>query len=286
MFTNQDTPGRLEALIDSIPEGSVLRGVFACLLTATIGLIALDFRELLQRDDELSLLETKTEPVEMARPQEDDHVRPYLPRTMPVAPGGRRQLRLPGHKKPIDPKVMQEAMVFRLGSKGQASAVGLIKPGTGKAFERFLAKHKNKVKRVTLHSPGGSVPDALDMARLIRKKKLSTYIPDDGYCASSCPLVFSGGVKRVAGNKAWIGVHRVYTLKSAIGTLQEGMAAAQQISARCQNLLIEMEGSPRVWIHAMTTPKERLYVFTPEELTELKLATKVTKSRKTASRSR
>ena len=64
------------------------------------------------------------------------------------------------------------------------------------------------------------------------------------------------------------------------------MAAAQQISARCQNFLIEMEVSPRVWIHAMTTPKERLYVFTPKELTELKLATKVSNGRETASRSR
>ncbi|MEM8744838.1 MAG: hypothetical protein AAGF14_09415 [Pseudomonadota bacterium] len=286
MFTNQDSPGRLEALVDSIPEGAVLRGVFACLLTATIGLVVLDFRDLLERDDELSLLETKTEPVEMARPKEDDHVRPYLPRTMPVAPGVRRQLKLPGYKKPLDPKVMQEGMVFRLGTKGHASAVGLIKPGTGKAFERFLAKHEGKVKRITLHSPGGSVPDALGMARTIRKKKMSTYVPDDGYCASSCPLVFAGGVKRVAGNKAWIGVHRVYTLKSAIGTLQEGMAAAQQISARCQNLLIDMEVSPRVWIHAMTTPKERLYVFTPKELKELKLATTVDNGKKTAKRSR
>lgn len=73
-------------------------------------------------------------------------------------------------------------------------------------------------------------------------------------------------------------MHRVYTPKSAIGTLQEGMAAAQDISARCQKFLIEMKVSPRVWIHAMTTPKSRLYVFTPEELTELKLATRVVTS--------
>lgn len=279
MFTNEDTPNRAEALINAIPEGAILRGVFAGLLTATIVLIVLDYRALLQRDDEFSLLETQTEPVEMARPKENDHVRPYLPRTMPVAPdGGRRRLALPGFTRPVQTKAMREGMVFKLGSKGRASAVGLIKPGTAKAFERFLAKHKGKVKRITLHSPGGSVPDALDMAREIRERKLTTFVPDDGYCASSCPLVFAGGVDRIAGSKAWIGVHRVYTLKSAIGTLQEGMAAAQQISARCQNFLIDMEVSPRVWIHAMTTPRERLYVFTPKELTEFKLATKISKT--------
>jgi len=278
MFTNQDTPNRVEALINKIPEGAILRGVFAGLLTATIILVALDFRALLQREDDLAFLETETEPVEMARPKENDHVRPYLPRTIPMAPDGRRRLALPGFTKPVQTKAMREGMVFKLGSKGQASAVGLIKPGTAKAFERFLAKHKSKVKRITLHSPGGSVPDALDMAREIRQRKLTTFVPNDGYCASSCPLVFAGGVKRIAGKKAWIGVHRVYTIKSAIGTLQEGMAAAQQISARCQNFLIEMEVSPRVWIHAMTTPRERLYVFTPKELTEFKLATMVSKT--------
>lgn len=278
MFANEDKPNRVEALIHAIPEGAILRGVFACLLTATVILAALDFRALLQRDDELSLLETKTEPVEMARPKENDQVRPYLPRTMPVAPDGGRPLALPGFTKPVQTKAMREGMVFKLGKKGDASAVGLIKPGTARAFERFLEKHKGKVKRVTLHSPGGSVPDALDMAREIRQRKLTTFVPNDGYCASSCPLVFAGGEKRVAGRNAWIGVHRVYTLKSAIGTLQEGMAAAQQISARCQNFLIEMKVSPRVWIHAMTTPRERLYVFTPKELTEFKLATDVTRT--------
>lgn len=274
MFSNEDNGGKIVALVESIPEGAVLRGLFVGLMTATVILAGLDFRELLNRDTDLSFLEERTEPVEMERPKKDDNLRPYLPRTMPVAPGGGR-VSLPGFKKPPASKAMREAMVFKLGENGRASAVGLIKPGTAKVFERFLAKNKAGVNEIVLHSPGGSVPDSLDMARTIRDSKISTSVPDNGYCASSCPLVFSGGEKRVAGKKSWIGVHRIYTLKGAIGTLQEGMAAAQDISAKCQKFLIEMGVDPLVWIHAMTTPKERLYVFTPEELTKLKLATKV-----------
>jgi hypothetical protein len=277
MFANKDEPGRLEAMVDAIPEGAILRGLFAGLMTATVILVGLDFRELLQRGDDLSLLEETIDPVEMERPAKDDNLRPYLPRTMPVAPGGDWRITLPGYDKPPPSKAMREAMTFTLGAKGRASAVGLIKPGTAKAFERFLDKYDGKVKEIVLHSPGGSVPDSIDMARTIRKLKLTTSVPENGYCASSCPLVFAGGEMRLAAAKSWVGVHRVYTLKGAIGTLQEGMAAAQDISARCQEFLIEMGVDPKVWIHAMTTPKDRLYVFTADELTSLKLATRVRK---------
>ncbi|MGE0611324.1 MAG: ATP-dependent Clp protease proteolytic subunit [Hyphomicrobiales bacterium] len=275
MFANEDKPGKLEGMVEAVPEGAVLRGLFAGLLTMTVILVGLDFSELMQRDDGLSVLEQRTEPMEMERPKKDDNLRPYLPLTMPVAPGGGGRPAMPGYKSPPPPRLLREEMTFRLDADGKASAVGMIKPGTAKAFERFLEQNRDKVKEIVLHSPGGSVPDAMDMARIIRKAKMTTAVPGNGYCASSCPLVFAGGEKRIAGDKAWIGVHRVFTLESTVGTLQEGMAAAQDISAKCQQFLIDMDVDPKVWIHAMTTPKERLYVFTPEELTRLKLATRV-----------
>lgn len=57
-------------------------------------------------------------------------------------------------------------------------------------------------------------------------------------------------------------------------TLQEGLANAQRISAECQDYLAEMGADPRLWIHAMKTAKDKLYVFTPKELAEYKLVTK------------
>src|SRR3979411_1176664 len=68
------------------------------------------------------------------------------------------------------------------------------------------------VKSVVLHSPGGSVSDAIEMGRLIRQKQFATEVESGRYCASSCPLVFAGGLERRAGERAAIGVHQVTAL--------------------------------------------------------------------------
>jgi hypothetical protein len=134
------------------------------------------------------------------------------------------------------------------------------------------------VKTVVLESPGGSVSDALEMGRLIRGKKLATEIESGRYCASSCPLVFAGGVERRAGDKAAIGVHQAFALARASGaTAANGMEDAQRVSAECQRYLREMGIDLQVWVHAMETPKDQLYYFKPDELLSLKLATQAGK---------
>jgi hypothetical protein len=130
------------------------------------------------------------------------------------------------------------------------------------------------VNTVVLHSPGGSVIDALDMGRLIRKKGFATEVEDGRYCASSCPLVFAGGVERRAEAKAAIGVHQV-TAVAHDGTTHpaDGVQRVQRISAECQRYLRDMGIDALVWIHAMETPVDQLFYFKPEELLVLKLAT-------------
>jgi hypothetical protein len=167
-------------------------------------------------------------------------------------------------------------MRFWLGTHGDAFAEGTITPGTADAFAAFLASDRGKgVTDIVLHSPGGSVTDAAAMAHTIRDAHLDTRILPDGYCASSCPLVFAAGVKRFADATSWIGVHQVFALTTAFGSLADGMEQAQMVSAEAQNLLKEFGVDPLVWTRAMATQKEKLYLFTPEELIELKLATKV-----------
>ncbi len=51
------------------------------------------------------------------------------------------------------------------------------------------------------------------------------------------------------------------------------MSLAQNISARCQRYLAEMGVSLQVWVHAMETPHDRLFVFKPDELKSLNLVT-------------
>ena len=102
-------------------------------------------------------------------------------------------------------------------------ATGTITPGISEAFAAEVAKRGDYIKTVVLNSPGGSVTDALAMGRLIREKNFATEVEAGKYCASSCPLVFAGGVERRAGDKAAIGVHQV----AAIGQRRQPRRATR-----------------------------------------------------------
>lgn len=272
MLMNKDQAGRFERVLGRLPDGLMLRMLFTALLVATLAILALDFRQVWRSDHGQMPGLRQYDPVTMDRPSEQDHVRPYLPWTAPKTRDGGR-LRMPGYDEPPGQRALSKSMTFRLGEYGRASAIGQIEPGTASEFERFLNTQDGKVRSIVLHSPGGSVPDALGMANLIRKNQLATVVPDNAYCASSCPLVFAGGSERAAGQGAWIGVHQVYTIASAIGTIHDGMTEAQKVSAVCQRHLVNHGVDPQVWIHAMSTPKHKLYVFTSEELRKYKLVT-------------
>jgi hypothetical protein len=166
-------------------------------------------------------------------------------------------------------------MSFDLRAAGRLMATGTIRPGTAKVFAAEIEKHGNYVKTVVLHSPGGSVSDAIEMGRLIRQQQFATEVESGRYCASSCPLVFAGGLERRAGERAAIGVHQVTALVangSALGAI-EGMDSVQRMSAECQKYLLDMAIDPMVWVHAMQTPPDQLFYFTGDELLKLKLAT-------------
>ena len=140
----------------------------------------------------------------------------------------------------------------------------MITPGISEAFAAEIARRGDYVRTVVLNSPGGSVNDALTMGRLIREKKFTTEVEAGKYCASSCPLVFAGGIERRAGASAAIGVHQVAAFGSANAAPRDEMDAAQRISARCQRYLGEMGINLQVWVHAMETPHDRLFVFDTE----------------------
>lgn len=177
---------------------------------------------------------------------------------------------------------LKERMTFELTGNGRLLATGAISPGIAKAFAEEIAKRGSYVKTVILESPGGSVQDALAMGRLIRDKGFATEVGAGKYCASSCPLVFAGGVERYAGKGAAIGVHQISSSSSAN---PGDMAAAQSMSATCQKYLREMGVDLGVWVHAMETPKDSLYYFKPDELLSLKLTTATSKPKPVAKKS-
>ena len=69
-------------------------------------------------------------------------------------------------------------------------------------------------------------------------------------------------------------MHQVAALGSAAsGAPRDEMNLAQKISARCQRYLGDMGVSLQVWVHAMETPNNKLFIFKPDELKSLNLVT-------------
>ncbi|KIZ41385.1 MULTISPECIES: hypothetical protein [Rhodopseudomonas] len=255
---------RFHAWLSGNPDESVIRWIFRAVLVVTFAVLMVD----------LATLNGWIAPADSGLPPAERSPSPgfELPAILaPLLPGGgdRRQAPLP---RPDG--ALAKPITFELVGGGKLMATGTITPGSAEAFAAELARRGDYVKTVVLNSPGGSVGDALVMGKLIRDKGLATEVEPGKYCASSCPLVLFGGTERRVGAKAAVGVHQVFALRSADGTApRDQMSAAQQISARCQRYLGEMGIDLQVWVHAMETPKDKLFVFTPAELQTLKIVT-------------
>lgn len=258
-----------------ITETLVLRIVFWGLLAGAVTIAVLDYSALYQRANPvLPGEETQRTPVVMEPPKQRDHVRPYLPRAMPKLPRGDGPT-LPGFGNSLPSEAIGEKMKFARGPKGAASAVGRIELGTAGELAQFIEQQAGEIETLYLHSPGGSVHDALAMSKLLREKNIATVVPTGAYCASSCPIVFSGGKERTAGKPSWVGVHQIFSAANAERDNAEVMADTQLVSAEVQDHLIAMGVDPRAWLPAMRTPSAQIYIYTPEELIEYKLATKI-----------
>lgn len=256
---------RFQEWMSGNPDDAVLRFMFRGLLAVSIGALGFD---LASANGWISPEADDTVP---AVQREAPEGLPSLPSILsPWLPGRDRLAPLPQPDGALG-----KPMTFDLVGGNRLLASGTITPGTATAFAAAIERHGEYIKTVVLNSPGGSVGDALAMGRLIRERKLATAVEAGKYCASSCPLVFFGGVERRAGDKAAIGVHQVFAAKSADAApvSRDGMSDAQRISARCQRYLGEMGIDLQVWIHAMETPKDRLFVFKPDELTKFNIVT-------------
>jgi|EndMetStandDraft_5_1072996.scaffolds.fasta_scaffold155348_2 hypothetical protein len=244
--------------IETTADEFILRWLLRIMIIATVTVVALDYTALDARLAERAAPLPTTIDTPPAKP---------LPQTKRApGPGYLPQIRVPNAK-------LREKMSFELQGNGRLIAMGAITPGVATAFAEEVEKRGTYIKTVVLNSPGGSVQDALAMGRLIRDKGFSTEVENSGYCASSCPLMFAGGVQRLAGKSAAIGVHQVFSIGN---TSDDSMASAQQISALCQKHLRDLGVDLGVWVHAMETPKEELYYFKSDELLALKLATSIT----------
>jgi hypothetical protein len=255
---------RIHAFLAANPDEAILRFIFRSVVTVTIIVLAADLAGMngwIGRPD--SAAELRHDTPSLGLP---DIVPSIL---APLGPDDGKRLT----PRPQAEGVMAKPMTFELIGGGKLMATGTITPGISEAFTAEVSRRGDYIKTVVLNSPGGSVADALAMGRLIRERNFATEVESGKYCASSCPLVFAGGVERRVGDKAVIGVHQVAAVGPAGGLPRDEMNVAQNISARCQRYLGDMGVNLQVWVHAMETPHDKLFVFKPDELKSLNLAT-------------
>jgi hypothetical protein len=261
---------RFHAWLADNPDERILRWIFRSVIAVTIAVLGAD---LATANGWIGAPDSTPTPAEtrQAAPVPNSPGTPSMVPAIlaPLLPGGDKRLT----PLPQPDGAMARPMTFELVSGGKLMATGTITPGLSETFAAEIGKRGDYIKTVVLNSPGGSVTDALAMGRLIREKKFATEVESGKYCASSCPLVFAGGVERRAGDKAAIGVHQVAATGSASAVPRDEMDVAQRISARCQRYLGDMGLDLQVWVHAMETPNDKLFVFKPDELKSLNIVT-------------
>ena len=244
----------------AIDDGAILRAAFFALLAGTVSVLVVDFQEM-----------TEETQAALVMP------RPILPPAETTGPdqGARPHIT-------TSPDTLQQPLSITLETGGELHLTGTIDPGAAKRVAGEIAARGEYVVTVVLDSPGGSVTDALAIGRLIQEKGLATRVAAGALCASSCPIVFASGTERSASPEAAIGVHQIYAAalvggdpqdtRRAVGT---AMSDAQSTTASIIAHLTATGVDPALWLHALETPPDRLYYFTPEEMTRLKLATVV-----------
>lgn len=247
---------RIKDALVMTDDGTVMRYAFFALLIAAGTFVAIDVRE-------MSIANASTpghDPMRTDPPVLPPALTDGVPQAPPVQPDS-------------PPEVLRQPMRFDLASGGTLRAEGSIDVGAAARFADEIEARGEYVKTVSLNSPGGSVDDALAMSKLIREKGLDTKVVAKALCASSCPLVFAGGVAREAEKDAVLGVHQVFNGGQDRPSPEQAMSGAQSTTARIARHLEEMGIGAALWINALETPPDRLYYLTPVEMADFKLTT-------------
>lgn len=259
--------GILSRYFARFDDGEIVKCAFLGLLAGAVAVIALDLKALY---DEIPLVD----PIATGNPV---FVEPALPSIL--RPGGAYQTTVdPREKASGERDAMRRPVRFELKANGVMSAEGTIDIGASKRLEAELAARGEYVTTLSLNSPGGSLEDAMAMARMVRERGLMTEIADGALCASSCPLLFAGGVERRAGDKAAVGLHQFYSATDLTKTnAAQAMSDAQATAARISRYLAEMGVDPSLWLHALDTPPQALYYLTTQEMKTYRLVTSDTR---------
>jgi hypothetical protein len=172
-----------------------------------------------------------------------------------------------------------------LGTSASVQAVfmeGVLQDGDGQKFQQFLANLEPATEQSTLwialNSEGGSVREALNIARQIRNRGFITHVPADSRCISACLFLYAAGLIRVPGLtppntpfKPNIGIHRAFISRDFLARLS--LSQAQDLTrAMYQSLeraFREFDIPPAIYQNALMTSSSQVRWLTEAETRSL-----------------
>ena len=160
---------------------------------------------------------------------------------------------------------------------------GEIVAGDADRLYEEITHHKPPLW-ITLNSPGGNVAEAIRMASLIAGLRVSTEVPPNGICGSSCFFLFLAGEPRNAfgvggpglvfdDSALWgrVGLHRPFMPKEFFNNVDtsEAVNTQRELMKRVSSYL-ESQMVPRRLIELMMTrPSTQVYWMTFEDIQTL-----------------
>ena len=238
-------------------SGRVIKGIFGLQLAIGLALVAGDLS-----------LGVPSLPGRDRAPAMDQPVRPgdqtrrYRPRDLPDTPNRS----FPATPDMPDRLVLEDTT---LDGRSVVRMTGSIAPGDADRVPDLLSERfeaEDPPEALLLHSPGGSVEDALALGRTLRSLDLTTEIASGDVCLSACPYLFVGGARRVVDRDGSVGVHQHYFGENTVQPAFLAVEDIQRGQGRVMAYLDEMGIDPLMMQHALGTPPESIYVFIPEEL--------------------
>nr|WP_294527709.1 hypothetical protein [uncultured Rhodopila sp.] len=155
---------------------------------------------------------------------------------------------------------------------------GEIQPGDAAIFQRLIDRevalfhekspNVSPIMIVRPTSLGGSVREAMEIGRLVRKNALWVFTNAAGQkCASACVLIFAGGVSKLPGPGS-IGIHCPTFPSDSFSTLnpQQALEKYKEMSEDVRLYLAEMDLPPIVFDEMMQIRSDEIKWLTWDQL--------------------
>lgn len=147
------------------------------------------------------------------------------------------------------------------------------KISNGDSFELRRALREHNITLIVTASGGGSLYEGLQIGSIVNDKNISTYVPPEASCESSCSFVFFGGRNRKVNGE--LGVHQFYPSgPSAEQKIRRDTAASatQYTTSEVIGILNEFNTPPYVYEKMFGT--DDIYYFDRTEKSSLTITSR------------